>query len=128
MEAIEKKTVGAQHSDFSRLVMRYDPITNRFVLTEPFVTPEYTIPAGEYTDGATRPLYTELVGIHDYDRHLYACVVHDWMYRHAIGTKEGADNLFELNLLRCHELFGFPYEKIAPMVAGVRLVGKGAYK
>lgn len=121
------RKVGAKHSDFSPLLLRYDPITNHFVLVEDFVTPEYTVPKGEYTDGATRPEWAELIGVRDYDRHLYACVVHDWMYRHSIATKKQADDLFETNLLRCHELFSFPYELIDLMVAAVRIGGKGAY-
>lgn len=47
---------------FGRLVVRYDPYTNHFVLEEDFVTPEYTVPKGEYTDGATTPCFTAIVG------------------------------------------------------------------
>jgi len=122
-----KAVVGAKHSDFGRLVVRWDPITAKFVLEEDFVTPEYTIPKGFATDGATRPTFSELIGVRQYDRSLYACVVHDWMYANAIATKEGADNLFRLNLIRCHELFGFEYDLIDLMYAAVRIGGKGAY-
>lgn len=125
---VPKKVVGAKHDDYGRLVMRWDPFTAKFVLDEPFLTPEYVIPTGTATDGASRPEFAELLGVKRYDRSLYACVVHDWMYANAIATKKQADDLFELNLIRCHELYGFPYELIAPMVAAVRIGGKGAYK
>lgn len=107
--------------------LRYDPFTNRFVLTQPYVTPEYTVPAGEYTDGATRPELASIAGIKQYDRHLPACIVHDWMYRNAIGTKQEADLLFEINLKRCNKQFGFNPELIPLMAAAVSLFGKGAY-
>lgn len=107
--------------------LRYDPFTNRFVLTEPYVTPEYTVPTGEYTDGATRPELATIVGVKQYDRHLPACIVHDWMYRNAIGTKQEADALFETNLIRCNKQFGFNPELIPLMVTAVTLFGKGAY-
>lgn len=108
-------------------MLRYDPFTNRFVLIEAYVTPEYTIPEGEYTDGATRPELARIVGIKQYDRHLPACIVHDWMYRNAIGDKKLADDLFEINLNRCAKQFGFNKHLIPEMVLAVRTFGKGAY-
>lgn len=108
-------------------MLRYDPFTNHFVLIEPYVTPEYTIPVGEYTDGATRPEIARIVGIKQYDRHLPACIVHDWMYRNAIGTKKEADDLFEVNLERCAKQFGFRSDLIPEMVMAVRAFGEGAY-
>lgn len=119
--ADEKKTLGSPR-------LRYDPFTDRFVLIEPYVTPEYTIPVGEYTDGASRPEIASIVGVKQYDRHLPACIVHDWMYRNAIKTKKAADDLFEINLIRCAEQFGFDKNLIPPMVGAVRIFGKGAYK
>lgn len=115
------------HNDFGRLVVRWDPFTSKFVLEEDFVSPEYTVPKGFATDGATRPAFSELFGVHQYDRSLYACVVHDWMYVHAVESKKAADDLFELNLERCSKLYGFPEELINPMVMAVRVGGKGAY-
>lgn len=112
---------------FGRLVLRYDPYTNRFVLEEDFITPEHTIPKGEYTDGATRPELLNIVGVYRYDRHLPACIVHDWMYRNAIGTKKEADDLFEVNLQRCVTHYGFNKCLVTPMVTAVRMFGKGAY-
>lgn len=49
------------------------------------------------------------------------------MYRHAIATKEEADNLFEINLKRCATHYGFNELLITPMVAAVKMFGKGAY-
>lgn len=114
-------------------LMRYDQITNHFVLIQPYVTPELTVPAGEYTDGASRPEITNLV-VARYDRHLAACIVHDYMYRHAIvlpgwehNPKLGADTLFEKNLYRTAELYGFDVTIIPAMVAAVKTFGKGNY-
>lgn len=97
-----------------------------FVLTEDYVTPEITVPAWEVTDGATRPHWAALY-LEKYDKHFPACIVHDYMYRHAIGTKKEADDLFELNLHRCAKHFGFDEDKIFPMVLAVRAGGQGAY-
>lgn len=115
------------HGQLGSPRLRYDPFTNRFVLIEPYVTPEYTVPVDTHTDGASRPEFAEIIGVKRYDRHLPACIVHDWMYANAIGTKKEADDLFEVNLRRCHVLFGFEEHLIAPMVAAVRLGGKGSY-
>ena len=98
-----------------------------FVLTKDYVTPEITVPAGQTTDGASRPEWTGVL-IERYDRHLPACIVHDYMYRNAIGTKDQADELFELNLKRCANTFGFNDTLIKPMVLAVKLFGVGAYE
>lgn len=108
-------------------LLRYDCITNRFVLLADYVTPEYTVPKGEYTDGASRPEFAEIVGVHRFDRHLPACIVHDWMYRHAIGSKKEADAMFERNLHRCAKLFGFSELLIPAMVTAVVVGGRGNY-
>ena len=115
------------YKDLPDPLLRFDSITNRFVLLEDYVTPEYTVPKGEYTDGASRPEFAEILGVHRYDRHLPACIVHDWMYRYAIGSKREADAMFERNLLRCVKLFGFPEHLVKPMVAAVVVGGRGSY-
>lgn len=112
--------------DFKALpdpILRFDVMTNHFVLVEDYVTPEITVPAGEYTDGCTRP---ELLNIFckQYDRCLPAAIVHDHMYRYAIGTKEEADELFGKNLRRLE----IPEAKVTAMVAAVKLGGEGSYK
>lgn len=104
-------------------LLRYDRATNRFVLIAEYVTPEIVVPVGEFTDGASRPEFVELY-VSRYDRHLPACIVHDYMYRKAVGTKQEADKLFELNLIRC----GIPSEKAYIMYRAVKLGGRGAYK
>lgn len=109
--------------------LRYDVMTNRFVLLEDYITPEITIPAGEFTDGASRP---ELVNLacKQYDRSLPACLIHDYMYRNAIilpgyenNPKLGADELFGKNLKRVD----FAEPKIDLMVNAVKIFGKGNY-
>lgn len=108
--------------------LEYNPVKNLWFLLEDYVTPEYTIPKGEFTDGATLPAFVEIAGFHRFDRHLPACIVHDWMYRNAIATKAAADYIFEVNLWRCHKLFGFDSDKIGLMVKAVREYGEGSYR
>lgn len=121
------------YADLPDPYLRYDQITNNFVLLQPLVTPEVTVPAGDYTDGASRPEFVDMF-VKRYDRHFVPCIVHDYMYRHAIvlpgyehDPKAGADALFEVNLYRCSKLYGYPAEKIPAMVAGVKSFGRGAY-
>lgn len=121
------------YADLPDPLLRYDQITNNFVLLQPLVTPEITVPAGDYTDGASRPEFADMF-VKRYDRHFVPCIVHDYMYRHAIvlpgyedDPKAGADALFEANLYRCSKLYGYPAEKIPAMVAGVKSFGRGAY-
>lgn len=109
---------------FPQLQYRMD--LRLFQLTADFVTPEYTVPEGNFTDGATVPDILEPY-VNKFDRHLPAAIVHDWMYTHGIGTKKEADDLFERNLWRCHYAYGFPADKIAPMVLAVRKFGKGNF-
>ena len=90
---------------------------------EDYVTPEYTVPKGEFTDGASRPELTNLL-VRQYDRHLPACIVHDWMYRNAIATKQDADKQFHANLIRC----GVNHSTAMMMYRAVVFGGKGAYK
>lgn len=104
-------------------ILRYDRATNRFVLMGDYVTPEYTVPKGEFTDGASRPEFTNLF-VKQYDRHLPACIVHDWMYRNAIATKQDADKQFHANLIRC----GVNHSTAMMMYRAVVFGGKGAYK
>lgn len=113
--------------------LRFDQITNRFVLLKDLVTPEITVPAGEYTDGASVPKMLSNI-VSPYDRHMVACIVHDYMYRKALvlpgyedDPKKGADDLFAVNLMRCNHLFGFEFTLITPMVTAVRMFGRGAY-
>ena len=49
------------------------------------------------------------------------------MYRKAIKTKKEADDLFKVNLKRCVEQFGLDPDLVKPMVAAVRMFGKGKY-
>ncbi len=97
-----------------------------FVLTKDYVTPEITVPAGQTTDGASRPEWAAIF-IEKYDKHLPACIVHDYMYRKAIKTKKEADDLFKVNLKRCVEQFGLDPDLVKPMVTAVRMFGKGKY-
>lgn len=106
--------------------LQYRMDVRLFQLTQDYVTPEYTVPAGNFTDGATVPDILEPY-VNKFDRHLPAAIVHDWMYTHGIGTKKEADDLFERNLWRCHYAYGFPADKIAPMVLAVRTFGKGNF-
>ena len=122
-----------RYVDLPDPVLRYDQITNRFVLLADLVTPEIVVPAGEYTDGASVPGILSNI-VKPFDRHFIPCTVHDYMYRHAIvlpgyenDPKAGADALFEANLYRCSKLYGYPAEKIPAMVAGVKSFGRGAY-
>lgn len=121
------------YRDLPDPLLRYDQITNRFVLLEDLITPEITVPKGEYTDGASVPQLLSNI-VKPYDRHLVACIVHDYMYRHAIvlpgyehNPKLGADELFQVNLIRCSKLFGFDLNLVGPMVAAVKEFGRGAY-
>lgn len=97
-----------------------------FILTKDYVTPEITVPAGQSTDGASRPEWASIF-IEKYDKHLPACIVHDYMYRKAIKTKKEADALFEKNLKRCVDQFGLDPDLVKPMVTAVKLFGKGKY-
>lgn len=128
-----RKEEGLLYRDLPDPILRYDQITNRFVLLEDLVTPEITVPKGEYTDGASVPQVLANI-VKPYDRHLVACIVHDYMYRHAIvlpgyehDPKMGADELFQVNLIRCSNLFGFDLKMVSPMVAAVKEFGRGAY-
>lgn len=47
--------------------LEYNPIKNLWFLLEDYVTPEYTIPKGEFTDGATLPAFAEIAGFHRFD-------------------------------------------------------------
>lgn len=121
------------YRDLPDPLLRYDQITNRFVLIEDLVTPEILVPKGEYTDGASVPQIVANI-VKPFDRHLVPCIVHDYMYRHAIvlpgyehDPKRGADDLFEINLIRCSKLFGFDLAQVGPMVAAVKEFGRGAY-
>lgn len=122
-----KRVVNAKPTDLPFPKLEYRPTEDLWYLLEDYVTPEYTVPAGEYTDGCSRPEWAEIFGIKRFDRHLPACIVHDWMYHHGIATRDAADDLLELNLIRCHELFGFDYDLISPMVTAVRIGGAGSY-
>lgn len=117
--------------DFDGVLLPYPLLVFRtekahFELLQDFITPEHRVPAGSVTDGATVPDLLEAY-VRKFDKHLPAAIVHDWMYANAIGTKKEADDLFEKNLWRCHYAFDFPKEKIGPMVAAVRLFGRGSY-
>lgn len=121
------------YRDLPDPLLRYDQITNRFVLIEDLVTPEVLVPKGEYTDGATVPQVISNI-VKPFDRHLVPCIVHDYMYRHAIvlpgyehNPKLGADELFQVNLLRCHKLFGLDLNLVSLMVVAVKEFGRGAY-
>lgn len=103
-------------------LLRFDIATNRFVLIEDYVTPEVIVPKGEYTDGATLPQLACLV-VNQFDRHLPACIVHDFMYRNALVSKDYADSLFHHNLLRC----GIEQSTAAMMYGAVKVFGKGSY-
>lgn len=122
-----------RYEDMPDPQLRYDMITGRFVLTADYVTPEVTVPAGEYTDGASRPDLVEVV-VKQFDRHLGACIVHDYMYRQAMvlpgwehDPKLGADTLFRENLYRASKLYGFDVTLIGPMFEAVKLFGRGNY-
>ena len=106
--------------------LQYRMDVRLFQLTEDFVTPEYTVPKGNFTDGATLPDILETY-VNKFDMHLPGVIVHDWMYSLGIGTKEEADDIFERNLWRCHYAYGFPAEKIEPMMVAVRTFGKGNF-
>lgn len=122
-----------RYTDLPDPILRYDQITNRFVLMQDLITPEIIVPAGEYTDGASVPdIFTNIVK--SFDRHLIACIVHDYMYRLAVvlpgyeeRPKRGADDLFGINLIRCDKLFGLGDTLIPAMVDAVRAFGRGAY-
>lgn len=115
--------IGVDFSVYQDPVLRYDITINKFRLVEDLITPEHSIPAGTLTDGASRPCFTEIVGVERYGRHLYACIVHDWMYANAIATKREADDLFFVNLGRC----GIEEPMRTAMYKAVRYFGKGAY-
>ena len=106
--------------------LKYDCSTGVFILIKDYVTPEIVVPAGQVTDGASRPEWASLF-IEKYDKHLPACIVHDYMYRKAIGTKKEADKLFETNLKRCVSAFGLDPDLVKPMYTAVKLFGKGKY-
>lgn len=110
------------HKSMPDPLLRFDVATNRFVLIEDYVTPEITVPKGEYTDGATMPSAAEIV-VDRFDRHLPACIVHDYMYRNAIISKEYADHLFHRNLFRC----GVGQLEASVMLKAVQMFGKGSY-
>lgn len=101
--------------------------SDRFILLDDYVTPELTVPAGEYTDDASRPAIAELLGVKRYDRSLPACIVHGYMFRQGIASKKEADDLFAMNLRRCRDQFSFPGLLIQPMVIAVRIGGRGSY-
>ena len=103
-------------------LLRFDVATNRFVLIEDYVTPEITVPKGEYTDGATIPQLASML-VKQFDRHLPACIVHDYMYRNAIVSKAYADDVFHRNLLRC----GINVATAEVMYRAVQAFGKGSY-
>lgn len=107
--------------------LSYDPFHNRFMLIEDYVTPEHTVPAGEYVYGAKRPELAGIEGIKQYDRHLPAFIVLGWMYSNGIETKIEADKLFEINMHRCSKVFGFSPDMVDIIVLSVRFAGRGVW-
>lgn len=109
---------------YPMLIYRTD--IGMFELLQDFITPEYRVPAGTLTDGASVPDFLEPY-VRKFDKHLPAAIVHDWMYANGIATRAEADKLFEKNLWRCHYAYGFPSSKITPMVQAVRTFGGKYY-
>lgn len=95
----------------------------QYLLLEPLVTDEYTIPLGFVTDFASVPRV--LWGIFPPNgKYRNAAVVHDYMYVHAItGVKKNADKLFLKNM----KALGVPWWKRQAMYYAVRIGGKGNY-
>ena len=69
-------------------------------LLEPIVTPEVTVPAGFYSDGASVPSAVDGI-VHRYDRYLPAYIVHDFCYSvNSPVRRDVADSILHVNLLR----------------------------
>ncbi|MCV6625854.1 MAG: DUF1353 domain-containing protein [Cellvibrionaceae bacterium] len=102
--------------------LEYLPAHDRWRLLAPLVTPEYTIPAGFESDGASvpRPFWPIIPRVGKY---LTASIVHDWMYVNAIGTKREADRLFKLNMQRA----GVSRWRVWLMYLSVKTFGRGSY-
>ena len=83
---------------------------------------EVAIPPGFVTDLASvpRPLWWF---ISPAGKHSQACVVHDYLYDNAIGTKKQADEIF----FEALKELGVPRVRAWVMYLGVKLFGRGAY-
>ena len=100
----------------------YDYRREKFRLLRNYVTPEYMVPTGFVSDGATTPKWTRL-WFPKVARYLPAAIVHDYMYDFGIGTKVQADKLFRVNLKRC----GVGKVRRFFMYYAVKWFGEGAF-
>ena len=105
---------------------------DRYVVRRAFMFYRHCIPAGYEFDGASVPRVFWRVVAPGRPWVLRAACGHDFLYDHAIKTKEYADNLF-LRALR-EDMESVPKDKRMPqwllkmMYRSVRVGGKGKYQ
>ena len=93
-----------------------------FELTQPIISREMTVPIGFQFDGITAPKWLRWL-VPRINNALWAAVIHDYCYVHAIKTKRWADALFYRNLLKT----GYSKRKAKMWLIGATLVGCGSY-
>ena len=102
--------------------LEYHYKSNTWRLLACYTIDGVTIPAGFESDGATVPRFLWWY-VPPTGPHLPAVLIHDYLYKHAIGTKAAADDAF----YRVLRQSGVGYLKSRLMYWGVKIVGRGAY-
>ena len=109
-------------SNVSNPRLEYHYRKNVWQLLECYTIEGVSIPRGFESDGATVPRFLWWF-VPPTGRHLPAVLVHDYLYQHAIGTKDAADKTFYRALRQC----GIGLVKSLLMYWGVKIGGRGEY-
>lgn len=82
-----------------------------------------TVPAGFMSDGASVPAGFTMFFPKVHGRYAKAAILHDYLYKNAIGSKREADEIFyeALRVLGCNKFTSKLF------YLGVRLIGRGSY-
>lgn len=81
-----------------------------------------SVPVGFISDLASTPRFMWTI-FPPLDRYSKAAILHDYMYKYAIASKEYADGVF----LEAMEVLGVPGWKRISLYLAVRLFGRGNY-
>ena len=82
-----------------------------------------TVPAGFMSDGASVPTGFTWIFPRVHGRYAKAAILHDYLYKNAIGSKEEADKIFyeALRVLGCGKVVSKLF------YWGAKLIGRGSY-
>lgn len=97
--------------------------TNKFRLTQDYVTPECIVPKGFITNGASSGRLLQSL-YPSYDKYFPAAIVHDYMYATGFLPKEEADLLFKFNI---EVRLGLSWKYYGPMYQSVKWFGGSHY-